>query len=305
MWRAEAGGNLSGMGMTMARETRRGEGKAALAARYAAIVADACRAMTRADRAPSLHDLARGSGLSPHHFHRVFRVVTGLTPRAYAAAHRADRARRALVSAGTVTEAIYDAGFGSSGRFYEKTDDTLGMTPRAFRAGGRDLVIESGTAACSLGRVLVARTAKGICAVMIGDDEDALGRELAARFPKATIETASRRFLATLDAVVQLIEAPSASFDLPLDLHGTIFQQRVWQALRGITPGTTITYGELAARIGAPKSVRAVARACGANPTAVVVPCHRVIGQDGSLTGYRWGVARKRTLIEREKARRG
>lgn len=273
------------------------------AARYGAIVADACRRIAAADRPPALRDLARASRLSPHHFHRVFRAVTGLTPRAYAEAHRAERTRRSLLAADSVTEAIYDAGFESSGRFYEKVDDALGMTPRAFRAGGRDLVIEYGTAACSLGRVLVARTHRGICAVMLGDDDGSLGQQLADRFPKATIDAAPAPFRDTLDAVVALIETPSSSVDLPIDLHGTIFQQRVWQALRQIRPGETITYGELAERIGAPKSVRAVARACGANPTAVVVPCHRVIGRDGSLTGYRWGVTRKRALIERERGK--
>ncbi len=284
----------------MAREVGRGEGKTALAARYSTLVAEACRTIADADRAPSLADLAARAGLSAHHFHRIFRAVTGMTPRTYAAAQRADRARRALASSASVTDAIYDAGFASSGRFYEHAAATLGMTPAAFRAGGRDLTVEYGTAACALGRVLVARSVKGLCAVMLGDDDDALRADLAARFPRASLEPASVGFQAVLDAVVQLIDEPARPFDLPLDLHGTVFQQRVWQALQGIRPGDTITYGELAARIGAPKSVRAVARACGANPAAVVVPCHRVIGRDGSLTGYRWGLARKRALIERE-----
>jgi AraC family transcriptional regulator of adaptative response/methylated-DNA-[protein]-cysteine methyltransferase len=286
-----------------ARQTGRQEA-ASSPARYAAIVADACRTITASARPPALRELARASGLSPHHFHRIFRAVTGLTPRAFADAHRAERTRQSLRAAGSITDAIYDAGFESSGRFYENADRALGMTPRAFRAGGRDMTIEYGTAACSLGHVLVAGTPRGICAVMLGDDSRQLEHDLAGRFPGATIEAAAPAFGDTLAAVVALIETPSASVDLPLDLHGTIFQQRVWQALRQIRPGETITYGELAERIGAPKSVRAVARACGANPAAVLVPCHRVIGRDGSLTGYRWGVARKRTLIERERAGR-
>lgn len=277
----------------------------ALAQRYATIVAEACRAMTRAERAPSLATLAARSGLSPHHFHRVFRAVTGLTPRAYAEAQRAARTRAALSSSGSVTDAIYEAGFASSGRFYAKAGETLGMTPKAFRARGRDLAIEYGVASCSLGVVLVARTVRGICAVMLGDASEPLVAELDRRFSQADITEGDSGFHETLSAVVQLIESPGRTFDLPLDLHGTIFQQRVWQALRDITPGTTMTYGELAARIGAPSSVRAVAGACGANPAAVLVPCHRVVGRDGSLTGYRWGVERKRTLIEREQGHSG
>jgi AraC family transcriptional regulator of adaptative response/methylated-DNA-[protein]-cysteine methyltransferase len=277
--------------------------EAALARRYAAIVADACRAMAGAGRAPSLAVLAARSGLSPHHFHRVFRAVTGLTPRAYADAQRAARARAALSSSASVTDAIYEAGFASSGRFYAKAAETLGMRPKDFRARGRDLAIEYGTAPCSLGVVLVARTARGICAVMFGDSPASVLADLERRFSRANVAAADAGFHETLAAVVGLIESPGRAFDLPLDLHGTIFQQRVWQALRDITPGTTITYGELAARIGAPASVRAVASACGANPVAVLVPCHRVVGRDGSLTGYRWCIARKRALIEKEQRR--
>jgi AraC family transcriptional regulator of adaptative response/methylated-DNA-[protein]-cysteine methyltransferase len=177
------------------------------------------------------------------------------------------------------------------------------MTPRAFRARGKDVHIEYGVAACALGLVLVARTARGICAVMLGDSREALAGSLRDQFANAVITPASAAFEGTLSDVAALIDDPTRPFPLPLDLHGTIFQQRVWQALRGITPGTTVTYGELAARIGAPKSVRAVARACGANPAAVVVPCHRVIGRDGTLTGYRWGVARKQTLLDKEQGR--
>lgn len=285
--------------VTSARPSREAR-EAILAQRYAAIVATACRAISGADRVPALATLASGSGLSPYHFHRVFRAVTGLTPRGYAEALRARRTRAALTTSGTVTDAIYASGFASSGRFYAKTVETLGMTPRDFRARGRDLLIEYGVSSCSLGVVLVARTARGICAVMLGDAAPALVVDLTKRFSRATFSAADATFQDTLSAVVELIEAPARSFDLPLDLHGTIFQQRVWQALRDITPGTTITYGELAARIGAPSSVRAVASACGANPAAVLVPCHRVIGRDGSLTGYRWGVARKRSLLEKE-----
>lgn len=287
-------------GVTRERATRETRA-AALAQRYASLVADACRVIARSQRAPSLRALAAGGGLSPHHFHRVFRAVTGLTPRGYAEAHRAARTRAALSTSGTVTDAIYEAGFVSSGRFYEQVPTALGMTPRDFRARGRDIEIEYGVAPCSLGVVLVARTTKGLCAVMLGDGRDVLVADLTGRFSNATCVEAGTTFHETLAAVVQLIDAPGRPFDLPLDLHGTIFQQRVWQALRDITPGTTISYGELAARIGAPSSARAVARACGANPVAVVVPCHRVVGRDGALTGYRWGLERKKTLLGKER----
>jgi len=280
------------------RETR----AAALAKRYTALVADACRLIARSERAPSLRALAVGGGLSTHHFHRVFSAVTGLTPRAYAEAHRASRTRAALTTSDTVTAAIYEAGFASSGRFYEKIPAALGMTPSDFRARGQNVDIEYDVSPCALGVVLVARTAKGICAVMLGDSRESLVADLTRRFSKARFLEAESSFRETLAAVVQLIEVPTLPFSLPLDLHGTIFQQRVWRALRDITPGTTITYGELAARIGAPSSVRAVARACGANPVAVVVPCHRVVGKDGALTGYRWGLERKEALLTGEQA---
>jgi AraC family transcriptional regulator of adaptative response/methylated-DNA-[protein]-cysteine methyltransferase len=274
---------------------------ATLAARYAALVTEACRTIDRANRVPALRALAEQSGLSAHHFHRVFRAVTGLTPRAYAEAHRAARTRAALSAAPSVTDAIYEAGFVSSGRFYERATENLGMTPTTYRAGGRNLEIVHGTASCALGTVLVGQTARGICAVMLGDRPDDLVVALQQRFSLATFVPAGRQFRETLAAVVALIDAPDRPFDLPVDLHGTIFQRRVWQALRGIAAGTTISYSELAARIGAPSSVRAVARACGANPVAVVVPCHRVVGSGGALTGYRWGVVRKQALLDRER----
>lgn len=292
---------MDSAGEVRRRDTREARA-AALAQRYTVLVANACRLIERSDRAPSLQALAAGGGLSTHHFHRVFRAVTGLTPRAYSDALRARRARAALATAQTVTDAIYEAGFVSSGRFYEQAPAALGMTPRDFRARGHNLQIEYGLSPCALGVVLVARTAKGICAVMLGDRAESLVDDLTRRFSKATLVEADSTFRDSVAAVVQLIETPAQPFTLPIDLHGTIFQQRVWSALRDITPGTTITYGALAARIGAPSSVRAVARACGANPVAVVVPCHRVVGKDGTLTGYRWGLERKKALLGREQA---
>ena len=270
-------------------------------AQQAAMIAEVCRAIESADTVPHLHELARIAGLSPHHFHRVFKSAMGVTPRDYAAAHRARRVREELARKnGTVTDAIYEAGFSSSGRFYETSRQRLGMTPTAYRAGGTDAEIKFAVAECSLGSVLVAQSDKGVCAILLGDDPDRLVRELQDSFPRATLVGGDRAFEKTVATVVGFVERPSGSLDLPLDVRGTAFQQRVWQALRKVPVGTTVTYGELARRIGAASSTRAVAGACAANLLAVAIPCHRVVRIDGSLSGYRWGVDRKRSLLERE-----
>jgi AraC family transcriptional regulator of adaptative response/methylated-DNA-[protein]-cysteine methyltransferase len=262
----------------------------------------ACRLLESAGGIPHLADLARLAGLSAWHFHRVFKAATGLTPRAYAAAHRARRVREALGrNARTITEAIYEAGFSSSGRFYEVAPHTLGMTPKAFRAGGRDARIRFAVAQCSLGSVLVAQSDRGICAILLGDDPEALVCELQDRFPRALLVGGDRAFEDTVARVIAFVEAPGIGLDLPLDIRGTAFQQRVWQALRRVPPGHTVSYAELARRIGAPASARAVAQACAANALAVAVPCHRVVRTDGSLSGYRWGIERKRRLLQRER----
>ncbi len=266
----------------------------------AAAVASACRLIERAESAPSLDALAEAAGLSRFHFHRVFKNLTGVTPKAYAAAHRAQRMREALPKSATVTEAIYGAGFNSSGRFYETSSQRLGMTPSDFRAGGEGATIRFAVGACSLGSVLVAATGKGVCAILLGDEPEALVRDLEDRFPRATLIGADREFEQWVAKVVGLVEAPALGLDLPLDVRGTAFQQRVWQALRDIPRGATVSYTELARRVGAPKAIRAVAQACAANPLAVAIPCHRVVRADGSLSGYRWGVERKRALLERE-----
>ena len=268
----------------------------------AAIVTEACRAMDAAGRAPALKALALAAGLSPSHFHRVFKAATGLTPRQYAAGRRAERARAVLTTAASVTASVYDAGFGSSGRFYAAARGMLGMRPTDYRAGGARLDIIYGTGRCSLGQVLVGRTDRGLCAVMLGDDASRLIDDLRSRFPRARLLSGDQNFRDTIAAVIRLVDRPAEATDLPLDLHGTLFQQRVWQALRAIPAGATVTYGELARRLGAPAAVRAVAQACGANPVAVAVPCHRVVARDGALTGYRWGIERKRALLEREQA---
>ena len=272
----------------------------ALAQRYAARVADICRVIEAADEMPSLATLATRAGLSPYHFHRVFKAITGVTPKAYATAHRTKRVRNELTRRKTVTEAIYDAGFNSGGRFYATSDQLLGMTPTDYRAGGAHTEIRFAVGECSLGSILVAQSAKGVCAILLGDDADALVRDLQDRFPRATFVGGEPAFEQTVAKVIGFVEAPALGLDLPMDVRGTAFHQRVWQALREIPIGSTASYTEIASRIGAPNGARAVAQACGANALAVAIPCHRVVRTDGSLAGYRWGIERKRSLLKRE-----
>lgn len=274
-----------------------------LAAQHAAKVTEACRAIERADRPPRLAELAEAAGLSAYHFHRVFRTVTGLTPRDYAAAHRTRKVRERLVSSATVTDALYEAGFDSGSRFYEQSDRMLGMTPTDYRAGGANVAIRFAVGECSLGSILVARSEKGICAIALGDEPDALLRDLQDRFPKAELIGGDADFEEQVAKVIGFVETPGLGLDLPLDVRGTAFQRRVWQALCGIPPGSTASYADIAARIGAPGASRAVARACAANVLAVAIPCHRVVRTDGALSGYRWGVERKRALVAREATR--
>ncbi len=268
--------------------------------RYAAKAAEVCRIIEAAETPPGLEDLARRVGLSPYHFHRVFKHLTGLTPRQYAAAQRERRVREGLGRGGTVTEAIFDAGYNSNARFYEQSNAILGMTPGRYRTGGADTTIRFAVGECSLGAILVARSERGVCAILLGDDPDELARELQDRFPRAELIGGDGDFEQLVARVVGLVEAPGIGLDLPLDVRGTAFQQRVWQVLREIPPGATASYTEVAKRIGAPKAVRAVAQACAANALAVAIPCHRVVRNDGSLAGYRWGVERKRALLAKE-----
>lgn len=270
------------------------------AGEQAARVAELCRLIERAEQVPSLATLAQQAGLSPWHLHRVFKAVTGLTPRAYAAAHRAQRVKTGLRKGATVTEAIYAAGYNSSARFYEQSNAMLGMTPARYRAGGADTAIRFAVGQCTLGAILVAASARGICAILLGDDPAALARDLQDRFPRADLVGGDTDFEHWVAQVVGFVEQPRLGLDLPLDVRGTVFQQRVWQALQKIPAGTTASYSEIAQRIGAPKSIRAVAGACAANALAVAIPCHRVVRTDGGLSGYRWGVARKRALLDRE-----
>ncbi len=267
---------------------------------HAAVITDICRLIESAESVPDLAALARRAGLSPFHFHRVFKAITGVTPRQYAAAKRAARVREGLQGERDVTSSIYAAGYGSSSRFYEQSTQLLGMTPTAYRDGGADARIRFAVGECSLGSILVAQSTQGLCAILLGDNPDLLVRDLQDRFPKATLLGGDAGFERLVAQVVGLIEAPGRGFDLPLDVRGTAFQQRVWDALRAVPAGTTTSYAELAQRIGAPKSVRAVGQAVGANPLAVAIPCHRVVRSDGNISGYRWGVERKRALLDRE-----
>lgn len=272
------------------------------AARHVAAIETACALIAASETPPSLADLADAVGLSPHYFHRVFRKATGLTPRDYAAARRADAARRELQEAGSVTEAIYGAGFNASSRFYASASNMLGMKPAIYRQGGVGERIRFAVGQCSLGAILVASTDKGVCAILMGDDADKLVRDLQDRFPKADLVGGDENFETTVATVVGMIERPEAASSLALDVRGTAFQERVWRILRQVPAGKTISYGELARKIGDPAASRAVAQACGANAIAVAIPCHRVVRSDGSISGYRWGVDRKRELLRREAA---
>lgn len=268
-----------------------------------ALIAKACRMIEESDDEPSLDELADAVELSPSYFHRMFKAATGLTPKAYAVAHRAKKVRQSLSSRCTITEAMYDAGFNSSGRFYEKATDMLGMTPSQYRDGGKDEEIKFAVGQTSLGAILVASSTKGVAAILLGDDPEALVRNLQDRFPKARLVGADPDYEALVAQVVGFVEAPAVGLDLPLDVRGTAFQQRVWRALQEIPVGETVSYTEVAHRIGMPNAVRAVASACATNKLAVAIPCHRVVRNDGALSGYAWGVERKRKLIDGEATR--
>lgn len=271
-----------------------------LAAQHAAIVARACRMIESAEEPPTLALLAKDSGLSRYHFHRVFKAVTGVTPKEYANAQRTQKVQRFLERGATVTEAIFDAGFNSNSRFYEQAGAMLGMSPTNFRKRGTNEHIRFAVGQTSLGAILVAASSRGVCAISLGDDPDRLVRELQDRFSNATLVGADAQFESLVARVVGLVEAPSLGSNLPLDVRGTAFQRRVWKALSKVPAGSTVSYASIARRIGAPQAVRAVAQACGANPLAIAIPCHRVVRTDGALSGYRWGIERKRSLLSRE-----
>jgi AraC family transcriptional regulator of adaptative response/methylated-DNA-[protein]-cysteine methyltransferase len=279
---------------------RRAGDRTASAALRAALVAEACRLIESEETEPSLDELADKAGMSAFHFHRIFKAETGLTPKEYAVTTRAKRLREQLGETQTVTEAIYNAGFNSNSRFYETSTGLLGMHARQYRDGGQNAEIRFGVGQCSLGAILVAQSQRGICAILLGDDPDALVHHLQDQFRKAKLIGGDAGFEEMMAEVVGFVEQPALGLNLPLDVRGTAFQARVWQALRKIPPGTTVSYAEIAERIGSPKSVRAVAQACAANHIAVAIPCHRVVRRDGDLSRYRWGIERKRELLQRE-----
>ena len=265
------------------------------------LIARCCRWL-EAEQPPGLQQLAERAGISPWRLHRIFKAATGLTPKAYARAHRVEVVHSALQSpaSSSVTDAVYGSGYAASSSFYKDTKEVLGMTPSEFRAGGERQSIRFALGQCSLGAIAVAATERGVCSVLLGDDAQQLLQDLQDRFPKAQLVGADADFEQWVAKVVAVVEQPRLGLDLPLDVQGTAFQQRVWQALRSIPAGQTVSYTQLAQRIGQPSASRAVASACAANPVAVAIPCHRVVRTDGSLSGYRWGVERKRALLLRE-----
>jgi len=267
---------------------------------HAEVIARVCEFIGQSERLPRLAELAMMANMSRYHFHRLFKQFTGVTPRAYAESRRLQKLRSQLADSRTVTEAIYDAGYQSSGNFYSQSDRMLGMMPKRFRAGGLHTKIRFALGECALGTILVAVTEKGICAISLGDDAEVLLCELQDQFPQAEIIGGDTGFEQMVARVVGLLENPTKKFDLPLDIQGTAFQRRVWEALSEIPSGTTLSYSEIAARIGSPKAVRAVGHACASNRIAIAIPCHRVVRTDGGLSGYRWGIDRKRALLLKE-----
>ena len=261
----------------------------------------ACRAMESSEGEPGLSDLAARAGLNPHHFHRLFKRVTGVTPKAYFRAVRNRRLQAVLPGSVNVTDALFDAGYNAASRFYETDAKDLGMSARAYRDGAPNQRIRHACEPCALGVVLVAATPKGVCAIEFGDSAHALVAQLRARFPKASFEPGDSAFREWVGKVLAKVERPASVLDLPLDVQGTVFQRQVWAALQDIPAGQTQSYSEVATRIGKPRAVRAVATACANNTLAVAIPCHRVVRQDGDLAGYRWGLERKAELLQRER----
>ncbi|MEG3134602.1 bifunctional DNA-binding transcriptional regulator/O6-methylguanine-DNA methyltransferase Ada [Rouxiella sp. T17] len=277
------------------------QGRISLHQQHAQQIAQACRLLENSDKTPTLEQLAFQVGLSAYHFHRLFKTFTGLTPRAYAMAKRQQRVRENLAQPLSVTSAILEAGYGSNGHFYGSSTARLGMTPSDYRAGGKGVEVWFAVGRCSLGDILVAESPRGICAILLGDDPQALVENLQKTFTHAQLLGGDPDFEGRIAAIVGFVDGDRAELALPLDIRGTAFQQRVWQALRAIPLGETLSYAAVAAKIGSPKAVRAVAGACAANLLAVAIPCHRVVKSSGELSGYRWGVDRKKRLLEQER----
>ncbi|MGG5886304.1 bifunctional DNA-binding transcriptional regulator/O6-methylguanine-DNA methyltransferase Ada [Falsiroseomonas sp. HC035] len=286
------------------RACKRCDPKGDRARLHAEAVAAACAMIEAAETIPSLEALAARAGYARHHFLRLFRDITGVTPRSYAEGVRARRLHAALAAGDRVAEAVAGAGFGSESRVYESPGRHLGMTPGAARRGGAGEVIHTAHADSAMGPLLVGATEAGICYIGFAEPPEALEGDLRARFPQARIAPAPDHLAASVQAIAAFIAEPSAALALPLDLRGTAFQRRVWEALTRIPLGETRSYSGLAAELGQPAATRAVARACAQNPVALAVPCHRVVGASGDLTGYRWGVPRKAALLAGERRAR-
>ncbi len=276
------------------------QGLISLAQHHNRQIEQACRLIEQAENPLTLITLAAAVGISPYHFHRLFKARTGVTPKEYALALRTRRVRERLLEDMPVTQAIYQSGYVSDGRFYESAGLTLGMTPKAFKNGGRGMEVWFAVGKCSLGAILVAESSRGICAILLGDDPESLVQQLQDSFPHAALCGADPDFEQRMASIIGFVDAPQTGLALPLDIRGTAFQQRVWQALREIPFGTTVSYSQIAQKIGSPKSVRAVAGACAANLLAVAIPCHRVVKNDGQISGYRWGIERKRKILAQE-----
>jgi AraC family transcriptional regulator, regulatory protein of adaptative response / methylated-DNA-[protein]-cysteine methyltransferase len=294
----EDGGSAEGAGFRACKRCAPQHGNAEDP--HAAAMLRACRQIEEAEREPSLRELADAAGLSQFHFQRLFKATIGVTPKQYALGRRQGRLRELLHGDTSVTDALLDAGFESSGGAYAQGAGMLGMTPGEYQRGAPGAAISAAVTQCSLGWALVAATERGVCAIEFGDEPEALWQRLVARFPQASISAGDTAFEGVLAQVLALIETPHARLDLPLDIRGTAFQRQVWEALRSLHTGETVSYGQLAERIGRPSATRAVAQACGANTLAVAIPCHRVVRGDGELGGYRWGIERKRALLARE-----
>lgn len=266
------------------------------------LVEAACQRIDDAEREPTLAELAASAGMSQFHFQRMFKSVVGISPKQYAKARRQQRVRERLDAGTDVTTALHDAGFGSASRFHADARDQLGMAARIRRDGASGERIRYALGDTSLGRVLIAATDRGLCTILFGEDDDALVADLRTRFARAECISDDAALAAHFADVIKLVDDPAHGLDLPLDIRGTAFQQKVWSELRRVPAGKTVSYSELAAQIGAPDAARAIAGACAANPLAVAIPCHRVVRADGALSGYRWGVQRKKKLLQREGA---
>jgi AraC family transcriptional regulator of adaptative response/methylated-DNA-[protein]-cysteine methyltransferase len=271
-----------------------------------AAIGAVCRFIRQhADEPLTLDALSARAGLSRFHFQRTFKAAIGITPTQYVEACRLSRLKRQLRRGGSVTDAMYGAGFGSSSRLYERVDTRLGMTPTQYRAGGRGTVISCGSARTPIGLLMLGATDRGVCFVQFGETDDALQASLRAEYPAAAIEQMRRPYPAQFDAwmtsLVRHLDDARVDVQVPIDVRATAFQLKVWRSLQSIPAGDVRTYTEVARDLGQPTAARAVARACATNPVAIVVPCHRVIRGDGSLAGYRWGLERKRVLLDRER----